>query len=62
LCVVELDETIADRSSFDLVSNEFDVCNGSNIIELSGDVLLVHPGLNVSNPESLALLVGIDPA
>lgn len=36
--------------------------DGGDIVELGGDMLLVHPGLNVSDPERLALLLLVDVA
>ena len=54
----EFNESITHWSS-SFVTDQFDVGHSGDLVELSGDVLLVHPWLNVADPESLGLRVVI---
>ena len=55
LPIWEFNESITHRSS-SFVPDEFDIGNSCDLIELSSDVLLIHPRLHVTYPQGFRLL------
>lgn len=51
--VREFDEAVTDWLPLELVSDQFDILHYSVLIEEILDVLLVHPGFDIADPERL---------
>lgn len=59
LGIWELHEAVADWRALDLVLDQLDMLDRSEPFELGGDVVLVHPGLHISNPQGARLHVDV---
>lgn len=53
----EFDEAISHWSSRVFISNYLHIDDGADLAKEVHDVVLVHPGLDIANPESFGVLV-----